>query len=117
MNSLPPIQEPAGLRWSPSWVNWFQQVFNCLSWKKSFSADATLNFPSVAALSEQSLTVSVIGARVGDFATVSTATHTAGLIYNAVVTANDTVTIYAQNYTAGAIDPASATYRVIVLQS
>lgn len=117
MNNQPPIQERAGDRWSPSWRNWFQQVFACLSWNKSFSANAALDFPSVPAQSEMALTVSVIGARPSDFATVCPSAHTAGIVYAAVVTAKDTVTVYAQNFTAGAIDPAPASFRVIVFQS
>jgi hypothetical protein len=39
-----------------------------------------------------------------------------GIILDGTVTADDTVTLRAVNYSAGAIDPASQTYRVIVFQ-
>jgi hypothetical protein len=92
-------------------------VFSCLPWRKGFSAVATLDFPSVAAHAEQSLVMTVTGARIGDAATVCPSAHTTGIIYSAVITAADTATIYAQNYTAGAIDPASTAFRVIVFQN
>jgi hypothetical protein len=39
----------------------------------------------------------------------------AGLIFNAFVSATNTVTIRASNITALAVDPAAATYGVIVI--
>lgn len=117
MNNAPPIQRPAGEIWSPEWANWFQQVFACLPWKRGFNVTATLDFPLIAAQSETSLTVTVTGAAIGDAASVTSSAHTAGINYSAMVTAANTVTVYAQNFTAGGINPASGTFRVIVLQN
>lgn len=117
MNNSAPIREPAGDKWSPSWVNWFSQVFSCLPWKKGFNITATIDFLSVPAQSERTSAVTVTGARSGDAVTVTPLANTAGIIYAGAVTANDTVTVYAKNFTAGAIDPASTTFRVIVFQN
>ncbi|CAB4182632.1 SGNH_hydrolase domain containing protein [uncultured Caudovirales phage] len=80
------------------------------------SNTATLNFPSIAATGgTQDLTVTVTGATVGDSVQIGLpAAPSAGVTFNAWVSATDTVTIRATNATAGAIDPASATYRVTV---
>lgn len=80
------------------------------------SATATLNFPSIAATGgTQDLTITVTGAVVGDTVSMGLpAAPDAGVVFNAFVSAANTVTIRATNTTAGAIDPASASYRVTV---
>jgi predicted RecA/RadA family phage recombinase len=79
------------------------------------TAEAALDFPSIAAAASSALTISVPGAAVGDIATVGLpAVPTAGLLFTAWVSAADTVTVRATNITAGAIDAASATYKVAV---
>ena len=84
----------------------------------SRTATATLDFASVAANTRGTgLTVTVSGARTGDFVRVmpaSGAPANAGLKFEGFVTANDTVTVYPFNVTTGAIDPDSASYKVIV---
>ena len=83
---------------------------------KLLTASATLDFPSIAAVSQANLTITVTGAAVGDEVMLSLpAAPTAGIVFNAFVSAANTVTVRATNVTAGAIDPASATYGVIVL--
>lgn len=78
---------------------------------------ATLDFPSIAAAGTQTLTVTVTGAAVGDQVLLSLpATVNAGVVFDARVTAADTVTVRAQNITASAIDPASAVYTLTVLK-
>lgn len=78
---------------------------------------AALDFPSVAAGATATLTVTVPGAAVGDDARVSfLAAPQAGLIFTAWVSDADEVTVRAENVTAGAVDAASATYRVVVWQ-
>lgn len=80
-------------------------------------ASAVLDFPSIAAGATATLTVTVKGAAVGDDTLHGfIAAPTAGLSWHAWVSATDTVTLRATNVTAGAIDPASATFRVIVLK-
>jgi predicted RecA/RadA family phage recombinase len=78
---------------------------------------ATLDFPSTGAAGTQDLTITVTGAAVGDMVICSLpAAINAGLVFNAFVSAADTVKIRCQNLTAGALDPASATFNVVVLK-
>lgn len=115
MNSRPPLPEQFG---SPGWVNWFTQVFTALTgWKQTITNTKVFDFGSIAGQTQSSTTVTVTGARSGAVVLVTPLADTSGVIYSGVVTANDTVTIYAKNYTAGAIDPASTTFRVIVFQN
>lgn len=80
-----------------------------------WSATATLDFGSIAAASQADLTLTVTGASVGDSVTLGLpAAPTSGIVFNAWVSAANTVTIRATNITAAAIDPASATYRATV---
>lgn len=77
--------------------------------------DATLDFPSIAAASQSDLTVTVPGASVGDIVDLGLpAAPAAGLVFSAFVSAASVVTVRAMNITAGAIDPASAAYRLRV---
>jgi hypothetical protein len=83
---------------------------------RCFSAIATLDFPSIPAQSSSDLTITVTGAATGDTVIVGRpAAPTTGIITTAFVSAANTVTVRAHNITAGAIDPASASYRVAVL--
>lgn len=76
---------------------------------------ATLDFPSIAAAASANLTMTVTGAVVGYSVSIGLpAAPAAGIVWDAFVSAADTVTIRATNITAGAIDPASATYRATV---
>jgi hypothetical protein len=79
------------------------------------TASASLNFPSISAVSQADLTITVTGAAVNDEVMLGLpAAPTAGIVFNAFVSATDTVTIRASNITASPIDPAAATYSVIV---
>lgn len=83
---------------------------------KVLTATATLNFPSISAASQADLTITVTGAAVGDEVMMSLpAAPAAGLVFNAFVSAADTVTIRASNITASPVDAASASYGVIVI--
>ena len=83
---------------------------------KVLTATATLNFPSISAVSQADLTITVTGAAVGDEVMMSLpASPAAGIVFNAFVSAADTVTIRASNITASPVDPASASYGVIVV--
>lgn len=78
-------------------------------------ASATLNFPSIAAAASADLTIAVTGAEINDEVSVGLpAAPTAGIIFQAFVSAANVVTVRATNITAGAVDPASATYKVKV---
>ena len=117
MNNTPPIREQVDMGWTPSWANWFQQVFECLRWTRSFSAATTLNFPAIPAQSQSSLSFSVQGARVGDAALLTPSVDVPGLIFSAAVTANNTISVTAKNFTTAAVDAPAISFRLIVLQT
>ena len=96
--------------------NGFKAGTNGAAITKVLTASATLDFPSIAAVSQANLTITVTGAAVGDEVILSLpAAPAAGLVFNAFVSAANTVTVRATNVTAAAVDAASATYGVIVL--
>jgi hypothetical protein len=77
----------------------------------------TLDFPSIAADDEDELTITVTGAAVGDSVSLAPPSAIeAGLVWCGYVSAVDTVTVRVRNTTAGAIDPASATWGATVLK-
>ena len=83
---------------------------------KVLSGSASLDFGSISAASQSSLTITVTGAAVGDEVILALpATPTAGIVFNAFVSAANTVTIRASNITGSPVDPAAATYGVIVI--
>ena len=85
---------------------------------KILTATATLNFPSISAASQADLTITVTGAATGDEVIMSLpAAPAAGIVFNAFVSAADTVTIRASNITGSPVDPASASYGVIVINA
>ena len=98
------------------WGQWFQHIWEAVSpFKKAMTAKATLDFPSVVAGTTEVLTITVTGASVNDTVAVGLpATLNDNLVFDARVTAANTVTVRAINNTAGAINPASGTYRVSV---
>ena len=84
----------------------------------AMSATSNLNFPSVAAAGSQDLTIAVQGAAVGDAVMLGLASApTAGIVFQAFVSAANTVTVRATNITAGAIDPAAQDIRVTVIKA
>ena len=114
MINNPPFREPFG---SPAWQSWLTQVQTALQgWKKTYTATKTHDFGSINAQVEATTTVTVLGARVGDAVSVRPTTAVNGIILDGTVTATDTVTMRAVNYSAAPIDPASQVYRVIVVQ-
>lgn len=114
MNNAPPISEGG---FSGAFANWLNQVWLCLPWKKGFNVTATLDFPSISAQSQQALTATVTGARSGDSVTVTPTADVSGLIFTGVVTAKDAVTVYAKNFSSGAVNPTSQSFRIIVIQN
>jgi hypothetical protein len=84
---------------------------------RTLAVIATLDFPQVAAAGTQALTVTCPGASVNDAVLLGLpATVNAGIVFDARVSAADTITIRAQNITGAPIDPASAQYEFIVLK-
>lgn len=105
------------LRVPPEWAEFFRSIFYALfGWKRSFTATLTFNFGNIAAGGEETTTVSVTGARVGDGVQVTSGVLVAGLGVDGLVTANNTVTVRRFNFSTGAINPASDSFRVLVFQ-
>ena len=103
--------------WPNVWASWFTQVFNALfGWKRSYYGTLTHDFGSINAQVQATQTATVSGARVGDIVIVRPTTAVNGIILDGTVTADDTVTVRAVNYSSGAIDPASQTYVILVIQ-
>lgn len=83
---------------------------------KTLKATATLDFAAIAAAGSANLTIPVVGAAVGDTVSLALpASINAGLVFNAFVSAAGVVTVRATNVTAASIDPAPASYSVIVV--
>lgn len=80
-------------------------------------ATATLNFGSIATTASADLTITVTGAAVGNTVALALpAAPAAGIVFNAFVSAANTVTVRATNVTGSSVDPASASYSVVVFQ-
>ena len=82
------------------------------------AATATLNFGVLSANSYEDLTITVTGAATGDCVSlgVPTAAVTAGVAFTAWVSAADTVTVRAHNYTAGTPNPGSGTFKAAIVR-
>jgi len=118
MNNRPPLSESLeGPAPSNGWSNWFTQVFLGLPWKKGINFTATVDIGATGPQSQSATAVTVVGARVGDAVQIAPTADTSGMIYTGVATADDTVTIYAKNFTVGSINPAPQVFRIIVLQN
>ncbi len=85
---------------------------------KTLTNTAALDFSSTSAQTSSTLTITVTGAAVDDVVSLSvpTAAYNANSNYTAYVSATNTVTVIFNNYSAGAIDPASGTFRVSVIK-
>ena len=86
------------------------------------SLSTALNFTSISSGGFVDLTISLTGAAVND-TVFATCMATAGrgatdgkLIFEAFVSATDTVTVRAHNPTSGSIDPASYNFRVTIIK-
>lgn len=84
--------------------------------KAVIAANASLDFPSIAAQSASELTVSNVGgASPGDIVNVGLPSNAPlGLVYSAYVSAANTVKVRASNITAAAIDAPAGVFRVAV---
>jgi len=114
-SALPVANQSAS--WPKTWGNWFTSVFSAIfGWTHTFFATKTHDFGSIATQAEATTTVTVTGAAVGDMVIVRPTTAVNGIILDGTVTAANTVTIRAVNYSSGGIDPASQDYHVLVFQ-
>jgi hypothetical protein len=104
--------------WSQGWRNWFTQVLGAIfGWRSTFTGvKSAHDFSSINAQSQDTTTLTITGVSSGDAVHVTPVTPTSGILVDGYVSAADTVTIRAHNYTSGSVDPASSDYRVIVFQ-
>lgn len=78
---------------------------------------ASLDFASINAAASEDLTITVPGAKINDSTWIGLpAAPTAGIIFQAFVSAADTVTVRATNITAAPVNPAAQTISVAVGQ-
>lgn len=80
------------------------------------SVVATLDFPNTAAQTSSDLTIAVEGAQAGDpvFLGVPNGSVNANSDFAAWVSATGVVSVRFSNYSAGAINPASGTFTVVI---
>lgn len=117
MNMNAPLQESLSPL-SPGWSNWFSQATNAVQgWTKSYTAQSTLDFPSIPANSQQRLNTSAAPLKVGDIVHVTPLIDIAGVIFTGIVATDGVLTIIASNITTGAINPPSTSFRVVILQN
>lgn len=86
--------------------------------RKAFTASVGLDFPSIAAQSNQQLTATITGAAPGDFVCVSPTNDlfSSNLVFTGRVTSANTVTVACQNISASAIDPTTQNLRILVIR-
>jgi len=114
-SALPVAAERAAF--TQPWANWLNAVFLSLfGWRKSYTGTLSKTWGLIGAGAEASQTVSILGAQTGDSVHVQPATKTTGIIEVGVVTAVDTVTVYAMNTSAGGITPGAKLYRIVLWQ-
>jgi hypothetical protein len=84
---------------------------------ESLTVVATLDFGNLVAGASADLTATVEGVKANDpqpIVSIGTGAFTAGLVFRGYVSADDTVTVRCTNASTGAINPASASYRIEV---
>lgn len=120
---VPPLNSAFAVKdnlaiWSAPWGNWMSALFSCIfGWRKSYTGTLAKTWGAISGAAEASATTSITGVRTGDAVIVQPSAKTTGIIDNiGVVTADDIVTIFAQNTTAAGITPGVKTYRILVFQ-
>lgn len=85
---------------------------------KTLTTTATLDFPGTSAQSSSDLTITLNGVAAGDVVAIGpdNASVSANSCFTAWVSAANTITVRFNNYSTGAIDPASGTFRVSVMK-
>ena len=93
-------------------------AFGGVSFAGILTAVATLDFPNTNAQLSSDLTITVPGAALGDVVVlgVPNASVNANACYTAFVSAANTVSVRLNNFSAGAINPASGSFRVTVFK-
>jgi hypothetical protein len=97
-------------------VNSTQQIYGG---QRIITALATLDFASTLTLVRSALVsvTGITGARPGDVVIVAPVTRSANQSFGGDVTANDTVSAFFDNFTAGTVDPASQDFIIIVIRT
>lgn len=95
---------------SLTWVQWFGLVASSIQRTRVVVADVDL--PNIAAGGGAWVQVTVAGAALGDFVTAALDPADRDIAVSAQVTAANTVTVWARNHGAGAIDLAAGTLRI-----
>ena len=80
------------------------------------TASSTTDVASIAANAEQEFNITVNGANTGSVVVVSAPSLESGGVATGYVSAADTVTVRVSNVTEIALDPASQTFYVAVIQ-
>lgn len=84
---------------------------------KIFAVTITKDWPAVAAATTDEVTLTVTGARLGDFAVVEKTSLKAGLgLCSARVSAADTVKVTVVNSTAGSLNETSEDVRILLFR-
>lgn len=117
MNNLPPIREDVTRGWTPSWSNWFQQVFECLKWNRSFSGAVTLDFTSIPGAGQRTLSANLPGVRVGDALMLTPSADVPGVIFVGAIASPGVISVTAKNITAAPVNPPALSFRFLVFQN
>jgi len=97
------------------WRDWLQRVYQAIGLVNTlYMAIQAHTFTAIAAGATQTMNVTIKGTRANDDVTLGLGVIDAGLVYQAHVSANDTVTIVCTNTTAGSITPTAGNIRVTV---
>ena len=96
-------------------TGFFELLTPTAAWK-DLTASAALDFASTAAQNHTDLTITVTGAALNDpvILGVPNGSVLANSCFTAFVSTTDTVTVRFNNYSAGVLDPALGTFKVIV---
>ena len=118
--NLPPLKLAVKFqRTTREWAQWVGNMARAVGFPiQSLTATASLDFPSINAGASADLTITVDGVKLVDPQPVVDlglpAGLTAGLVFQAWVSADNTVTVRATNASTGAINQGAATFRVEV---
>ena len=97
------------------WVDWMQRVYQALGLVNRVDTALTAHtFTAIGAGITQTMNVTMTGVTANDDVTLGLHTVDAGLVYQAHVSAADTVTISCTNTTAGSITPTAGSIRTTV---
>lgn len=113
----PPPREPLArdVRTQSIWERWFKRLVDAVPRVRTYTV--TFDPASVSANTTSEQTVTVTGLGATDIVYVNKPTHTPGLgIVGARVSAADTLAITLGNFTALAIDASSENYYVVAIR-